>query len=206
MLSDPALTSTLDDFTLAAPFSRDVLIQPSRAVRVGYGGILLLAVGIAIAGIANIYTVLNQASPSDSATLSLALGLVLLIIAFGLLWRFASPFAFAIALTHDGLAWRTVFGWRNAAWSAVSFVLVQPHTAYGGREVYIQAQKSLFHFGWAEPADKYFFGPLEALPADEAKSLLRTVVERAQLERREPGIWVRHGDPAIEVKTGQLRW
>jgi hypothetical protein len=208
MLSDSAFSGKLDTFTQTPAFSRDVLIQPSRAVRTGYGGILLLAVLIAVAGVANIYTVLNQANtPAPaSATLSLGVGLVLLLIAFGLMWRFASPFVFAIALTHEGLAWRTMLGWRNARWRDVAFLLVQPHTAFGGHEVYIRADKSTFHFGWVEPGDKYFFGPLEALPAEEAKSLLHTVVERAQLQRREPGIWVRHGDAKIDVKTGQMRW
>ncbi len=206
MLTDNVLARDLDEFSSVPVYKENIMVQPSRLHRAVYGGILLVAVLLAITGIANFYAVFSHTDHPVSDTGTLAIGLILILIAGGLIWRFASPFVFAVAATANGLSWRTLFGWRSVAWDEVDFALIQPHTAYGGREVHLRAEKSRLHFGWFDSTDWYSFGPLESLPSDEAKRIVHTIVQRASLQRREAGVWVRNGDKKIVVDTGQFRW
>lgn len=205
MLTDNILARDLDEFTDAPIYKENIMVQPSRAHRTVYGGILLIAVLLAITGIANVYAVFSHTDHPTSDTVTLAISMLMILFAGGLIWRFASPFVFAVATTVNGLSWRTLFGWRNESWDEVDFVLIQPHTAYGGREAHLRAGKARLHFGWFDATDWYAFGPLESLPSDEAKRVIHTIVHKANLKRREAGVWVRNGDEKIVVDTGQFR-
>lgn len=206
MLSDNVLVRDLNEFVSAPEFKGNMLVRPSRLYRLLFGLALLAAVLLFITGLANIYAVLNRTDHPISDTLMLGGGLMMILLAGGLIWRFTSPFLFAVAVTTEGLAWRTIFGWHHTSWDKVQFALVQPHSAYGGREVHIGAGKVRLHFGWFDVTDWLAFGPLESLPSAEAKSLLHTIARRAALQEREPGVWVRNGDEKIVVDTGQFRW
>lgn len=207
MLGDSVLKRDLDEFTDAPELKGNMLLRPSRSHRAIYIAALFVAALLAITGVANIVSVLNRTDHPASDTLTLGIGLVLLLVAMTLGWRFVAPLVFAAAVTEEGLAWRSIFGWHAAAWDDVDFVLVEPHTAFGAREVHVKADKQRMHYGWFDSTDWYTFGPLESLPADEAKSLTHTIVARAGLKRREAGVWVTsHADKPIEVSSGMLKW
>lgn len=207
MLGDSVLNRDLDEFTSAPELKSSILLRPSRTHRTVYITALFIAALLAITGIANLISVFSRAEHPASDTLTLGIGLVLLLAALTLAWRFAAPLAFAVAVTEEGLAWRSIFGWHAAPWDEIEFVLVEPHTAFGAREVHVKAGKQRMHYGWFDSTDWYTFGPLESLPADEAKSLTHTIVARAGLRRREAGVWVTpNADKPIEVSSGMLKW
>ena len=206
MLSDNVLVRDLNEFVSAPEFKGNMLVRPSRLYRLLFGLGLMAAVLLFITGLANIVAVLSRTDHPASDTLALGAGLLMILLAGGLIWRFTSPFLFAVAVTTEGLAWRTIFGWHRTLWDEVKFALVQPHSAYGGREVHIGAGQARLHFGWFDATDWLAFGPLESLPSVEAKSLLHTITRRANLLERESGVWVRNGDEKIVVETGQFRW
>lgn len=207
MLGDTVLNRDLDEFTAAPEFKGNVLVRPSRAHQLVYAAVLFVSVLLAITGLANLIAVFSRSDPSAGATATLGIGLLMLLVALGLMWRFTSPFVFAAAVTDNGLHWRTIFGWHEALWDDVEFVLVEPHSRFGGRAVHVKAGTQRMHYGWFDSTDWYTFGPLESLPADEAKSLTHTIVLRARLARRSPGVWVNDRlDKPIEVSTGQFKW
>ncbi len=205
MLEQTILERDLDEFLQHPPYKGNYLLQPSRARRLFYGAMLLLATLLAITGVARWVEVFAQGDTSAASTAQLALGALLIVVAAGLFWRFSTPFVFAVLLAEDGLAWRTLFGWHHVRWDQVRFVLVQPHSVFGGREAFIGTEDGRFSFGWFDVTDWYTFGPLKALPADEAKALLHAIVVRAGLSRREAGVWGREGDDR-EISTGIFRW
>lgn len=205
MLGQTILERDLDEFIQHPPYKGTYLLQPSQARRVAYGGLLLLATLLAITGVARWVDALTQPDGSAISTAQLALGALLLVAAAGLFWRFSTPFVFAVLLAEDGLAWRTLLGWHHVTWEQVRFVLVQPHSVFGGREAFIGTDDGRLSFGWFDVTDWYTFGPLKALPADEAKALLHAIVKRAGLARREPGKWARKDD-TCEISTGLFRW
>jgi hypothetical protein len=207
MLGDSVLNRDLDEFTSAPEFKGSVLVRPSRTHRIVYSGALFVAALLAITGLGNVIAVLGNSSQSAGDTLTLGIGLLMLLVALGLAWRFSAPLAFAAAVTEDGLSWRSLFGWHEAPWEEIDFVLVAPHSTFGGREVHVKAGKRMMHYGWFDATDWYTFGPLESLPADEGKSLAHTIVARARLKRREPGIWVNdRRDQPVQVSTGKFKW
>lgn len=207
MLKDSVLKRDPDEFTAAPVFKDNLLVRPSRPHRFVYVAVLLIAVLLAITGLANLTAVLGRSDRSTGDTAVLGISMLMLLVALALTWRFAAPLVFAVAVGDEGLAWRSVFGWHTAPWDEIEFVLVEPHSAFGGREVYIKAGKRRLHYGWIDATDWYTLGPLESLPADEAKSLTHTIVARANLKRREPGVWVaERGDQPVEVSTGKFRW
>lgn len=207
MLGDTILNRDLDEFTTAPEFKGNVLVRPSRAHQIVYAAVLFIAVLLAITGLANLITVFSHGDASANATATLGIGLLLLLLAIGLIWRFTAPFVFAAAVTDTGLHWRTIFGWHEAPWDDIEFVLVEPHSRLGGRAVYVKANKQRMHYGWFDSTDWYTFGPLESLPADEAKSLTHTIVTRARLAHRSPGVWVNDRlDRPVEVSTGRFQW
>ncbi|PJF47685.1 MAG: hypothetical protein D6709_01005 [Chloroflexi bacterium] len=207
MLGDTVLNRDLDEFASAPEFRGNTLVRPSRTRQFVYTAALFVAVLLAITGLANLIAVLSRADPSANSTAMLGAGLLMLLAALGLIWRLASPFVFATAVTDDSLHWRTIFGWHEAPWDEIEFVLVEPHSRFGGRAVHIKAGNRRMHYGWFDSTDWYTFGPLESLPADEAKSLTHTIVSRARLVRRAPGVWVNDRlDQPVEVSTGQFKW
>ena len=207
MLGDSVLNRDLDEFTSAPEFKGSVLVRPSRAHRFVYAAVLFVAALLAITGLGNVIVVFSRTSQLADDTVTLGIGLLMLLVALGLVWRFSAPLAFAAAVTEDGLSWRSIFGWHDAPWEEIDFVLVTPHSTFGGREVHVKAGNRIMHYGWFDATDWYTFGPLESLPADEAKSLAHTIVVRARLKRREPGVWVNdRRDQPVQVSTGKLRW
>ncbi len=207
MLGDSVLNRDLDEFMTVPEFKGNVLVRPSRAHRFVYAAILFIAALLAVTGLANLVAVFGRSDHSAAGTATLGLGLLLLLVALGLTWRFAAPLAFAAAVTEDGLNWRTIFGWHEAPWDEVDFVLVEPHSRFGGRAVHVKAGNRRMHYGWFDATDWYTFGPLESLPADEAKALAHTIVLRARLKHQRPGVWVNdRREGPVEVSTGTFKW
>ncbi|MDW8395823.1 MAG: hypothetical protein RMM31_06250 [Anaerolineae bacterium] len=181
-----------------------MMVTPGRLHHTICGVGLVLSLAFVVSGILLLADVFSRTIHPVSDTVELGAGGVLLLLSGALAWRFAKPFVFAVAVTENELAWRTLFGWQVAGWDEVEFVLVQTHTAFGAREVYVKAAGRRFHYGWYDATDWYTIGPLESFPADEAKALTHTIVVRARLERREPGVWAR--SPETPVSTGVVRW
>ncbi|MDW8352122.1 MAG: hypothetical protein RML99_09440 [Anaerolineae bacterium] len=207
MLGDTVLNRDLDEFMTVPELKGNVLLRPSRAHQILYAAVLFVAALLGVTGLANLVAVFSSGDLSADATAKLGLGFLLLLVALGLLWRFSSPFVFAAAVTEHGLYWRNIFGWHEAPWDEVEFALVEPHSRFGGRAVHVKAGNQRMHFGWFDATDWYTFGPLESLPADEAKSLVHTIVARARLTHRSPGVWVNDRlDRPVEVSTGQFKW
>jgi hypothetical protein len=209
MLGQTLVDRDLDEFLQSPEFKGSVLIRPSKGHRLFYGIALLVGVLLVITGLANLISVFNRADHPASDTLTLGIGLLLILIGGALAWRFSGPFVFAAGVSEKGLAWRNLFGWHNAFWGDVDFVLVKRHSQFGGHEVHVKTGDGRMHFGWFDATDWYSLGPLESLPSDEGRSLVRTIVSRAGLQRREPGVWVRsvpEGEPPIDVSTGTIQW
>ena len=206
MVSTSTPASDLDDFLLAAEYKSSMLIKPSATRRRIYALVLFAALLLAIIGLTNVYIALTRVTQTSNDTAMLAAGFLIMVIAGGLLMRFASPAVFAMLVAPDGFAWRTLFGWHDINWDEIEFVLIKQHTRFGSREAFVKAGKARVHFGWAEAGDSGLLGPLESLPMDEAKSLLHTIVKNAMLEQRENGVWVKPGDAPVDVNTGMVQW
>lgn len=206
MVSDPVLASNVDDFADVPAYKGNVMVQPSPKHRQWYGVALILAAVLVITGIVDFFVVFSHADHPISDTLTLAVGLVMIVVGVVLAQRFATPYFFAVAVSTEGISWRNLFGWHHAPWNELKFVLVRPHTAYGGREAHLMINDRRFHFGWVESSDRFIIGPLEVFPEAEAKALLSTITQRAKLERREAGAWVQAGDTKTTVDTGQFGW
>jgi len=207
MLADTVLNRDLDEFLTVPPFKGNVLVRLSLARRLAYAAALFSAAVLAITGLANIVGVFSQAGTSEADTATLGAGFLMILLALALTWRFAVPSAFAVIVTEEALSWRGLLGWHSVPWEEIDFVLVEPHSRLGARQVHVGAGKRIMHYGWFDTTDWYTTGPLESLPADEAKALTHTIVARARLKRREPGTWVndRRSQP-IEVSSGRLKW
>ncbi len=207
MLADTVLQRDLDEFLNVPAFKGSVLVRPSSARRLIYAAALLSGALLAITGLASVVGVFSRAGTSEGDTATLGAGLLMVLVGLVLVWRFATPLAFAVVVTEDGLSWRSVFGWHSLGWEEIDFVLVEPHSRLGARQVHVGAGKRIIHFGWFDPTDWYTTGPLESLPADEAKALTHTIVSRARLKRRESGTWVNdRRDQPVEVSSGRLKW
>ncbi len=156
-----------------------------------YSLVLFAAMLLGIIGMTAVFIVLTRATGSATDTAMLGAGLACLVLAGSLLLRFASPAAFALLVAEEGFAWRTLFGWHAMHWDDIHVVLVRPHMSSGAREVFMKAGEARLHFGWSDAGDPIWVSALESLPASKAKSLLHTIVNHAQLEQHEAGVWVR---------------
>jgi hypothetical protein len=207
MLGDTVLNRDLDEFITVPAFKGSVLVRPSSIRRSAYTLALVGAALLAITGLANVVSVLGQAGASAGDTATLGLGFVMILLALGLGWRFAAPLAFAAVVTEEALSWRSLFGWHSVPWDEIDFALVEPHSRLGARQVHVGAGKRILHYGWFDATDWYTTGPLESLPADEAKALTHTIVSRARLKRRQAGVWVNdRRSPPVEPSSGRLKW
>jgi len=146
-----------------------MLVRPSSARRLIYAAVLLGGGLPAITGLANVVGVFSRAGTSEGDTATLGAGLLMLLVGLVLVWRFATPPAFTVVVIEDGLSWRSVLGWHSLGWEEIDFVLVEPHSRLGVRQVRVGAGKRIIHLGWFDPTDQYTTGSLESLPADEAK-------------------------------------
>ncbi len=204
MVRDTVLERDPDEFTRFTPFKGDVLVEPNRLHRFICGVALLVALALGVSGLTLVINVFSSPVGSPEETLLLGLGGLLLAFGGGLAWRFLKPFVFAVLVAEDVLMWRTPFGWVSKPWREVEFVMVRPHTTFGARKVYIKADTARLQYGWHDVTDWYTIGPWESFPAEEAKALTHTIVQRAGLQRREPGVWVR--DDYTAVSTGVVEW
>jgi hypothetical protein len=204
MLADTVLSRDLDEFLTVPPFKGNVLVRPSLTRRLAYAGALFSAAILAITGLASIA---SQTWTSEADTATLGAGFLMILLALALAWRFAAPLAFAVIVTEEALSWRSLLGWHSVPWEEIDFVLVEPHSRLGARQVHVGAGKRILHYGWFDATDWYTTGPLTSLPADEAKALTHAIVARARLKRRESGTWVndRRSQP-VKVSSGRLKW
>jgi hypothetical protein len=196
----------LDNFLGTPAFKGNVLVRPSTTRRAAYAILMAIGALVAITGFANLVRALSGAMQFGSDTVTLATGLILIGVGLALIWRFSSPFVFAVGISDSGLAWRNLFGWHHAPWPEIDFALIRRHSRYGGHEVHIKSSDGRLHFGWTNPGERMTFGPLESLPADEGRALAHSIITRASLQQREPGVWVRESDQPIQVSTGQFQW
>ncbi|MCS7088613.1 MAG: hypothetical protein NZL91_07955 [Thermoflexales bacterium] len=204
MVRNTVFERDLDEFTQVAPLRGDVLVEPDRLHRFICGAALIVALALSVSGVTLVVNVFSSAVGSPSETFLLGLGGFLFAIGGGLAWRFLKPFVFAVLAAEDMLMWRTPFGWISKPWREVEFVMVRPHTVFGARKVYIKAGAARLQYGWHDITDWYTLGPWESFPAEEAKALTHAIVQRAGLQRREPGVWVR--DDYTAVSTGVVEW
>lgn len=196
----------LDDFLDAPEYKRKTIIKPSPMRRWVYTLVLFAAMLMAIIGVMNVFLVLTRTSQTATETGLLGAGLIFLVVAGTLLLRFAKPAAFSMLISPEFFGWSTLLGWHAANWDEIEYVLIRPHARYGTREVFMKAGDARLRFGWSHADQTDLTGPLESLPAQQAKSLLHTLVRRAELERREAGVWVKRGIKPASVKTGMLPW
>jgi hypothetical protein len=195
MINTGNASAPLDDFLQAPAFVRNTLVRPSARRRWVYSLVLFGALLLAIVGLIDVNMVLAGSRETATDTLLLGAGLAFLATAGTLLHRFALPAVFAMHVSPRGFAWRTLFGWHAIDWQDIEFVWIKPHAHFGAREVFMKAGAARVHFGWAEGDAAGVAGPLESVPSQQARSLLRTAVSHAGLTQQGAGVWVQRGIP-----------
>jgi Bacterial PH domain len=196
----------LDRFVASPALQGEALITPPaahrRLVSVGFGvAAVVAALGAALIGI-----VQSHADHPAADTVWMGLGLLLFVAGLGGLVRFAQPLTFAVVVTQSGVARRGLFGWRLLAWEDIRALVIEPSSRFGGREAIIRTEKQVLHYGWAEPGESALFAPIERLEAADAHQLTHTIQTRANLTRKEHGLWLSEGcDPKL-AWSGKFNW
>jgi hypothetical protein len=194
----------LDDFLTWPEIQRRTRIGPPFLRRWVYTLVLFAAVLMTFVGATSVAEAMTQSTGTATDTGLMAAGLMLFVVAGALLLRFAHPVAFAIVASQEFFAWRTLFGWHAIRWDEIDSVLIKPHGHVRSREVFMKAGDARVVFGWSE-AEADWTAPLTLLPAAAAKSLLRTMVQRAGMEQRNAGLWARPNLPTPD-SAGVLPW